>query len=156
MNERRQSQQIKKVLSTGSILVEALVAMGIALIILISISGLFFTGQSNIVQTYQAQQALIRTRNAIDLARVTLYNDWDNILAGTYGFVQDDDSWWFTSGTYDDGVSSHTLIVSDINSEIKMIESNTLWGVKRNNNSSITMTVSRWQEHESQIPGGGG
>lgn len=135
---------------SGQSLIEILFAVAIFMIGVVTIGYLILDSQISLRKNIESTQASMLAYEGIEAARAIGRNDFDNMSSGTHGIYLSQNKWIFSSTSDAEGKFTRSIVVSDIDDEIKKIVSTVVWQITdvREGNVSLVDYLTNWRETE--------
>lgn len=124
----------------GQSLVEVLVALSIFVLGVATIGLLVLDANVSSRQGLERNQALLFAREGLEAVRSIRDGDFDNISTGTYGLVLSANKWTFSGTSDSQDQFTRTVVISDIDIDIKKVVSTVTWQFSGAYQSSVTLT----------------
>lgn len=139
---------------SGQLLVEALIALGLFVVVMSAVIIFFFNGQFSAVNSGKIREALGVARNGVEAARFIRDGSWDDLTDGEHGLVFTGTQWQF-SGTSDvTGEFTRKITISVVEDNVKKILSQVTWQDERLGQQQVSLVtyLSDWKN--APPPGG--
>lgn len=146
-------KKIHKIIRGHSI-VEALVAIGIFIIMISASVILFFSGQSSTQDSLQTQYAENLTRTAIEATRSIAEKDYEEVEIGIHGVAFESGAWRFAGTSTTTDIYTTTVTVTQVAPDIRKITTDTTWSGSHNRIQKISLSqyITNWKQVRNDLP----